>query len=63
MFFKEKKNDPGQNIREKVNNFNKSKKWLYRDLPRGTVVKNPPASAGDMGLIPAPGRFNMLRSN
>ena len=26
-------------------------------LPGGTVVKNPPASAGDAGLIPGLGRF------
>ena len=25
----------------------------------GPVVKNPPASAGDMGSIPGPGRFHM----
>ena len=25
--------------------------------------KNPPANAWDMGLIPAPGRFYMLRGN
>ena len=28
-----------------------------RDFCGGPVVKNPPANAGDMGLIPAPGRF------
>ena len=26
------------------------------DLPGGPVVKNMPANAGDMGLIPGPGR-------
>ena len=25
------------------------------DFPGGTVVKNPPANAGDMGSIPSPG--------
>ena len=30
------------------------------DLPGGTVVKNPPANAGDMGSIPRPGRSHML---
>ena len=35
----------------------------YRDFPGGTVVKNPPANAGDMGSIPGPGRTHMLRSN
>ncbi|CAI9181019.1 unnamed protein product [Rangifer tarandus platyrhynchus] len=33
------------------------------DLPGGTMDKNPPANAGDMGLIPGPGRFHRLRSN
>ena len=32
-------------------------------LPGGTVVKNPPANAGDMGSIPGPGRSHMPRSN
>ena len=29
----------------------------------GTVVKNPPANAGDMGSNPGPGRSHMPRSN
>ena len=33
------------------------------DFPGGAVVKNPPANAGDMGLIPGLGRSHMLRSN
>ena len=33
------------------------------DFPGGTVDKNPPASAGNMGLIPGLGRFHMLWSN
>ena len=33
------------------------------DSPGDTVVKNPPANAGDTGLIPGPGRSHMLRSN
>ena len=32
-------------------------------FPGGTVVKNPPASAGDMGSSPGPGRSHMPRSN
>ena len=32
-------------------------------FPGGTVVKNPPANAGDMGSSPAPGRSHMPRSN
>ena len=34
-----------------------------RGFPGGAVVKNPPANAGDTGLIPGPGRSHMLRSN
>ena len=33
------------------------------DFPGGPVVKNPPANAGDTGLIPCPGRFHMLWDN
>ena len=36
---------------------------MGRDFPGGTVVKNPPASAGDSGLILGPGRSHMLQSN
>ena len=40
-----------------------SKEDEKRDLPGGPVVKNPPANAGDMGLIPGLGRFHMAWSN
>ena len=33
------------------------------DFPGGSVVKNPPANAGDTGLSPGPGRSHMLQSN
>ncbi|XP_054944575.1 protein lin-52 homolog isoform X2 [Physeter macrocephalus] len=33
------------------------------DFSGSTVVKNPPANAEDMGLIPGPGRSHMLRSS
>ena len=33
------------------------------DFPGGAVVKNPPANAGDTGLLPGPGRSHMPRSN
>ena len=36
---------------------------MPRDFPGGTVVKNPSASAGDMGSSPGPGRSHMLQSN
>ena len=32
-------------------------------FPGGSGVKNPPANAGDVGLIPDPGRSHMLRSS
>ena len=38
-------------------------KRIYRDFPRGAVVKNPPANAEDWGLIPGPGRSHMPWSN
>ena len=39
------------------------KRPQLRDFPGGAVVRNPPANAGDTGLIPGPGRSHMLRSN
>ena len=36
---------------------------MTRDFPGGTVGKNPPANAGDMGLSPGPGRSHMSLSN
>ena len=29
---------------------------MIRDFPGGTVVRNPPANAGDTGSSPGPGR-------
>ena len=41
--------------------------WVLKlenwDFPGGTVVKNPPANAGDMGSSPGLGRFHMLQTN
>ena len=34
-----------------------------RGFPGGSVVKNLPFNAGDMGSIPGPGRSHMLWSN
>ena len=34
-----------------------------RGFPDGSVGKNPPANAGDMGSIPDLGRSHMLQSN
>ena len=33
------------------------------NFPGGAVIKNLPASAGDMGSIPGPGRSHMPRSH
>ena len=33
------------------------------DFPDSTVVKNPPANAGDTGSSPGPGRSHMPQSN
>ena len=38
------------------------KEW-WGDFSGGPVVKNLPANAGDMGLIPSPGRFHMPWGN
>ena len=38
-------------------------KKTKEDFPGGTVVKNPPANAGDMGSSPGPGRSHMPRRN
>ena len=38
-------------------------KAVFVGFPGGTVVKNPPANAGDTGLSPGPGRSHMPRSN
>ena len=40
-----------------------SLKNVQLDFPGGTVVKNPPAKAGDMGSSPGPGRSHMPWSN
>ena len=40
-----------------------TKKLKDRDFPGGAVVKNLPASAGDMGLSPGLGRSHRQQSN
>ena len=44
-------------------NFNQRSKSIVEGFPGGTVVKNPPANAGDTGLSPVLGRSHMSRSN
>ena len=39
------------------------KKLKNGDFPRGAVVKNLPANAGDTGSSPDPGRSHMPQSN
>ena len=38
-------------------------KVMKKQLRGGTMDENPPANAGDMGLIPGPGRSHLLHSN
>ena len=38
-------------------------KEVFRGLPGGAVVKNPPANVGDTGSSPGPGRSHMTQSN
>ena len=45
---------------EKVLLLKKKKKTGF---PSGSVVKNPPANAGDMGSTPGPGGSHMPRGN
>ena len=49
---------------ESVSNLGRDQERLSeKGFPGGTVVKNPPANAGDMGSSPGPGRSHMLQSN
>ena len=41
----------------------KIQKYSARDFPGGTVDKNPPANAEDMGLIPGLERFYLPQGN
>ena len=37
--------------------------YISKDFPGGSVGKKPPANAGDVGLVPDPGRSHMPQSN
>ena len=37
--------------------------WMLWDFPGGAMDKNLTANAGDMGLIPVPGRSHMPQSS
>ena len=41
-------------------NMSKAKRLSF---PGGSVIRNQPANAGDMGLLPDPGRSHLLRSS
>ena len=41
----------------------RSKNRTSQNFPGGPVVKNLPVNAGDMDLIPDPGRFHMAQGN
>ena len=43
--------------------FCRNKSKITREFPDGTVDKNLPADAGDMGLTPGLGGFHVTRSN
>jgi len=45
-----------------IKNFSASKD-IMKDFPGGSMVKNPPANAEDMSLIPGLGRSHMPWSN
>ena len=51
--------DPVNNTR----GFRRDTQEAAPGLPGGSVVKNPPANAGDMGSIPGPGRCHTPRGN
>ena len=46
-----------------VVNMSGPQKVLIKNVLRISADKNPPANAGDMGLIPGPGRSHMPQSN
>ena len=50
----------------KLKKLGESKEMLLKmimDFPGGSVVNNPPASAGDKGSVPGPRRSHMPRNN
>ena len=49
-------------LSSKTQNLGKLSPYCW-DFPGGTVVKNPPANAGDRGSIPGLGRSHMSQSN
>ena len=62
MFNKELENLKNKQT-EMNNTITEIKNTLAGGFPGGTVVKNPPANAGDTGSSPGPGRSHMPWSN
>ena len=58
--------DGAESLRS-LNRFTSLASWIKilcrGGFPGGTVVKNPPANAGDTGSSPGPGRSHVLWSN
>ena len=46
-----------------INSQNRQLECRNLDVPGGSVVKNPPAKAGDVGSIPRSGRYLILYSS
>ena len=61
--WKEKREGTREGVKEERNDREKQHglpfKTHSRGFPDGPWVKNPPASAGDTGLIPGPGRSHV----
>ena len=58
----------GRDLHEQLDRQNYIKQRSFQKhvpggFPGGTVVGNPPANAGDMGLSPGPGGSHMPRGN
>ena len=58
IFVTSRATETGQRVYAKV-----SFKKTTQGFPGGSVVKNPPATAGDTGSSPGPGRSRMPWSN
>ena len=65
ILYIENPKDSTQKLLELINEFSKvaGYKINIQGFPRGSVVENPPANAGDTGSSPGLGRSHMPRSN
>ena len=55
--------DTGRKLVSGISGLTSEARTLEWGLPGGSVVKNPPANAGDAGLIPGLGRFPVTLGN